>query len=276
MVILRLLPFLLFPPAYAGVPLSTSAVAPIEVDSRESKFESDIAEAERQINELARKNRLSNVEKAGLYREEAKKALSFKDTKQINKFSKLMSSKEKAIVFFTKEIELDPNPQAYHLRGVTYKELHQFENAKKDFTTAIEFKDQTGKYPFEYSRAEAYRLRGMVYKAEKDYPKALADLNAAIDLNPRDVAYSYGDRCDIYLKMGRPQEAAKDAETFFQAPVISKRDKEAFSKSGQCQALAEAGVTVEGCKDLEYFKEWERDFLKRTTPLQKADKNGGN
>ncbi len=273
--IIKLLSFLLLRPACAEVSVSTSVVVPMEVDSRDAKFESDIAEAEKRINELARQNRLSNEQKASLYREEAKKTLSLRDSKQINKLSKLMSSKEKAIVFFTKEIELNPNPQAYHLRGVTYQELRQYNNAIKDFTAAIQFKDQTAKYPYEYSKAEAYRLRGMTYKMEKDYPKALADVNAAIELNPRDVGYSYGDRCDIYLKMGRIKEAAKDAKAFFQSPRISKRDKENFSKSGQCQDLAEAGIHVDGCKDLAYFKEWEQKFLNKTKPSRKTLNNGG-
>lgn len=274
MIIIKLLPFLLLQPGYAEVAVSTSVVVPVEMDFRDTKFESDIAEAEKRISELARKNRLSNIEKAALYRKEAQKALARRDSKQINKFAKLMSSQEKAIAFFTKEIELNPNSQAYHLRGVAYKQLRQYENAIKDFTVAIDFKNQKAEYPFEYSKAEAYRLRGSVYKVKKDYPKALADLNAAISLNPRDATYAYGDRCDVYLKMGDSKGAAKDAEAFFRAPV-SKRDKESFSKSGQCQSLAEAGIVVEGCKSLEYFKEWQREFLKRVgTPGAGTDVQG--
>ncbi len=261
MFIVKLLPFFLLQPGHAEVPVSTSVVVPIEVDSRDKKFETDIAEAEKRISELARAQKMSSVQKAALYREEAKRALSHYDSESVNKFSKLMSSEEKAIVFFTKEIELNPNPQAYHLRGVAYKKLRQYENAIKDFTAAINFKDEQGKYPFVYSRAEAYRLRGTVYAVRKNLPLALADANSAIALDPC-ATYAYADRCGIYLDMGRVKEAAKDAEAFFQSRR-SKRDKESFSKSGQCQSLVEAGIIIKGCKNLDYFKERRREFLER-------------
>jgi tetratricopeptide (TPR) repeat protein len=261
MFIIKLLPFLFLQPVYADVDVSTSVVVPLEVDSRDAKFESDIAEAEKRINELARKNRLSNIEKSALYRKEAQKALARRDSKRVNKFSKLMSSQEKAIAFFTKEIELNPNPQAYHLRGVAYKQLRQYDKAIKDFTVAIEFKSDKAEYPFEYSRAEAYRLRGNVYKAQKNYAKALGDVNSAIELNPKPT-FAFADRCAINLKMGNVKSAVKDAESFFQGPV-SMRDKEIFAAGGQCQSLVEAGATVKGCKDLEYFKAQERDLLER-------------
>jgi len=273
MFILKLLPFFLLQPGHAEIDVSTSVAVPIEVDSRDEKFEADIAEAEKRINELARAKKMSSVQKAALYREEAKKALSRYDSGNVNKFSRLMSSEEKAIVFFTKEIELDPNPQAHHLRGVAYKKLRRYENAIKDFTEAINFKDEQGKYPFMYSRAEAYRLRGSVYAVQKDYSPALADANSAIALDPR-ATYAYADRCGIYLDMGRVKEAAKDAEAFFQSGR-SKRDKEIFSKSGQCQSLMEAGMIVKGCKSLEYFKEWQREFLQRVgSPGDKSGMEG--
>lgn len=273
MFIIKILSFLLLQPGFAEVSVSTATALPVEVDSRDAKFESDIAEAERKINELARENSLSNAQKAALYRKEAEKALSRYDSEKVNKFSRLMASEEKAIVFFSKEIELSPNPQAFHLRGVAYKQLRQYENAIKDFSAAIDFKDEKGRYPFEYSRAEAYRLRGMVYMAQKDYPGALADLTAAIAQDPRGSTYAYGDRCAVYLKMGSLKEAAKDAEYFFKSP-LSGRDKERFSKSGQCQALAEAGVSVKGCKSQEYFKEWQREFIKQVgTPKDESDED---
>jgi tetratricopeptide (TPR) repeat protein len=274
MFIVKILSFLLLQPGYAEVSISTATALPVEVDSRDARFESDIAEAERKINELARKNSLSNAQKAALYRKEAEKALSRDDSGKVNEFSRLMASEEKAIVFFSKEIELSPNPQAFHLRGVAYKQLRQYENAIKDFSAAINFKDEKGQYPFEYSRAEAYRLRGMVYMAQKDYPGALADLTAAIAQDPRGATYSYGDRCAVYLKMGSLKEAAKDAEDFFKSP-LSGRDKERFSKSGQCQTLAEAGVSVKGCKSLEYFKEWGKEMAKRAANQEGKSSDDG-
>lgn len=274
MFIVKLLPFFILQPGYAEIPVSTSVVVPIEIDSRDKKFETDIAEAEKRINELTRTQKLSSVQKAALYREEAKKALSRYDSESVNSFSQLMSSEEKAIVFFTKEIELNPNPQAYHLRGVAYKKIRRYESAIKDFTAAIGFKNEKGEYPFVYSRAEAYRLRGMVYAAQKDYPKALDDVNSAISSDPHNATFAYGDRCAINLTMGEIKEAAKDAETFFRSPV-SKRDKESFSKSGQCQSLAEAGIAIDGCKSLEYFKEWQSEFLKQVgTPNDTRNKVG--
>lgn len=261
MFIVRLLPFLLLQQGYAEVSVSTAIAVPVEVSSRDAKYESDIAEAEKRIDELDREQKLSAAQKAALYRKEAEKALSRYDSENVNKFAGLMSSGEKAIIFFTKEIELDPNPQAHHLRGVAYKKLRQYKNAIKDFTAAIDFKDEKGQYPFIYSRAEAYRLRGMVYTFQRDYPRALADVNSAIAFDPR-ATYAYQDRCWIYLEMGRVKEAAKDAEAFFQAPV-SKRDKENFSKSGQCRYIAEAGIIVKGCMTPDYFKEQQREFLQR-------------
>lgn len=76
-----------------------------------------------------------------------------------------MEKYAEAIDDFSKEIKLNPNPQAYNDRGQCYTALGQFDKAIADHTTAISLNPKDD-YAYEY-RADAYD------KAEKpDLAKA--------------------------------------------------------------------------------------------------------
>jgi len=83
---------------------------------------------------------------------------------------------DKAIVAFTKAIELDPNHAlAYSNRGWAYIQLGQYEQALADCTKAIELNPNL---------ALAYNNRAWAYMELGQYEQALADYTKAVELDP--------------------------------------------------------------------------------------------
>ncbi len=87
---------------------------------------------------------------------------------------------DKAIIAFTKAIELDPELAfAYNNRGWAYIELGQYEQAIADCTKAIELDPEL---------ALAYNNRGWAYIELGQYEQGIADCTKAIELNPNLLA----------------------------------------------------------------------------------------
>jgi len=82
----------------------------------------------------------------------------------------------KAIVAFTKAVELDPSLAiAYSNRGWAYIELGQYEHAITDCNKAIEI---------DPSLAIAYSNRGWAYIELGQYEQAITDYDRAVELDP--------------------------------------------------------------------------------------------
>lgn len=83
-----------------------------------------------------------------------------------------------AVAAFTEVIGLDPdNIEAYMGRAEAYKGLKQYDDAKADYTTAIERTDE-----MPYTQAQAYTGRAEVYELTDESTAAESDYSMAIGL----------------------------------------------------------------------------------------------
>lgn len=83
-----------------------------------------------------------------------------------------------AVAAFTEVIGLDPdNIEAYMGRAEAYKGLKQYDDAKADYTTAIERTDE-----MPYAQAQAYTGRAEVYELTDESTAAESDYSMAIGL----------------------------------------------------------------------------------------------
>ncbi len=86
---------------------------------------------------------------------------------------------DKAIDYFTAEIQRDPSPQAYRQRGIAHAAMANFENSVADFTEVIR-RDQDD--------VATYNDRGNALRKLGRFDKALADFTAVIDRGVRHPA----------------------------------------------------------------------------------------
>jgi tetratricopeptide (TPR) repeat protein len=92
---------------------------------------------------------------------------------------------DRALEFFTAELRKQPHSAwAYHMRGIIWYDLHDYQKAISDEDEAISLDPKD---------ALAYHNRANAYYAKHDYIKAIADYNEATRLDPRDAA-SYENR----------------------------------------------------------------------------------
>ena len=115
---------------------------------------------------------------------------------------------QKAISYFAKAIELNPNlAMAYYNRGTTYYDLGQYPKAISDFTRAIELNPEF---------ALAYSNRGVAYAKLGEYQKAIDDCSKAIEIDPK-LANAYNNRGVAYALQKFPTAACGD---FYQAEIL--------------------------------------------------------
>jgi tetratricopeptide (TPR) repeat protein len=100
---------------------------------------------------------------------------------------------DKAILDFTKAIEIKPSAEAYFRRGIAYDD-----KADSEVLKGIEIKKIDPK------SADAYNRRSSAY-----VDKAISDFNKAIELNP-EYAEAYNKRAMGYFKKGKNEEAFSD------------------------------------------------------------------
>lgn len=92
------------------------------------------------------------------------------------------SNYTEAVAAFTEVIKLDPsNIEAYMGRAEAYKGLKQYDDAKADYTTAIERTDE-----MPYTQAQAYTGRAEVYVLTEESSAAESDYTSAIGLLDQD------------------------------------------------------------------------------------------
>jgi tetratricopeptide (TPR) repeat protein len=157
---------------------------------------------------------------------------------------------DNAITEFTNAINLDSsNAQAYHNRGVLYRDKGEYDSAVSDFNRAVTLDPNNGAVFFSrgktylaqgnYDQAIAdfskaielglknesnesnislfYCKRGESYMAQGGYDRAMADLNKAIELY-RGNGLAYALRAEIYFQAGQRTQAIEDLEKAIPPP----------------------------------------------------------
>lgn len=108
---------------------------------------------------------------------------------------------DKAIVLFSKTIELDPKKiAAYYLRGLLYMEKNEYDKALADYNKGIELDPNS---------AFSYSIRASIYFKIPEYDNAMADYSKAIELNPK-IAEYYNGRASVYFVKREYDKALDD------------------------------------------------------------------
>ena len=166
-----------------------------------------------------------------------------------------LNSYEKAIVDYTKAIELDPkSTHAYSERGRAYGNFKQYEKAIADYTQVIQL-EPTDAYAFFnrglayirldlYGKALAdltqaieldpklslpYASRGFTFGALGEYEKAFADYSLAMDLEPK-IGWAYTNRGNTYHDLGQYENAIAD---YNKAIQLAPTDALAYTSRGE-------------------------------------------
>lgn len=159
-----------------------------------------------------------------------------------------------AVAAFTEVIGLDPdNIEAYMGRAEAYKGLKQYDDAKADYTTAIEKTDE-----MPYTQAQAYTGRAEVYvlteessAAESDYTSAIGLLdqdnvgekeNVAADLITQLKIRVLQLHAEICMKLGWYDKALEDYARLEELGVDMSED--GASKSSQQNESSAGGAYV--------------------------------
>ncbi|WP_228060151.1 tetratricopeptide repeat protein [Plectonema radiosum] len=131
-----------------------------------------------------------------------------------------MGNYEDALKDFDRAIEIDPNnKRAIAHRGITYRFMKRNEDALQDFDRAIEIDP-------DYTWAIAQR--GFTYRQMKRYEDALKDFDRAIEIDPNDE-WAIVQRGITYREMKRYEDAIKD---FDRAIEIDPNYKWAIAQRG--------------------------------------------
>jgi len=109
---------------------------------------------------------------------------------------------DRALEIYSHLILISPNHYLYNHRGLVYFSLSQYEEALKDFTTAIDIEPRD---------TRVYTNRGLTHRMLKQYDKALKDFEHSLELNPlwTDTFYS---RALTYYDMGDLHGAIEDCD----------------------------------------------------------------
>ena len=157
-----------------------------------------------------------------------------------------------AVAAFTEVIKMDPsNIEAYMGRAEAYKCLEQYDEAKADYTTAIEKTDE-----MPYTQAQAYAGRAEVYDLTDETEAAESDCSAAIALLDED---GVGEKeniaqalirelrirvlqfhAEVCMKLGLYDKAAEDYEKLAELGVNMSED--AAADSSQQEAVSADGA----------------------------------
>ena len=159
-----------------------------------------------------------------------------------------------AVAAFTEVIKMDPsNIEAYMGRAEAYKCLEQYDDAKADYTTAIEKTDD-----MPYTQEQAYAGRAEVYDLTDETEAAESDCSAAIALLDED---GVGEKeniaqalirelrirvlqfhAEVCMKLGLYDKAAEDYEKLAELGVNMSED--AAADSSQQEAVSADGAYV--------------------------------
>lgn len=159
-----------------------------------------------------------------------------------------------AVAAFTEVIKMDSsNIEAYMGRAEAYKCLEQYDEAKADYTTAIEKTDE-----MPYTQAQAYAGRAEVYDLTDETEAAESDCSAAIALLDEDgvgekenIAQAFirelrirvlQFHAEVCMKLGLYDKAAEDYEKLAELGVNMSED--AAADSSQQEAVSADGAYV--------------------------------
>lgn len=113
---------------------------------------------------------------------------------------------ERALEDFKKAISIDSEFfRPYYNRGTLMLNLKRYEEALKDLDKVIALNPPI--------LALAYAKRGEVKRELKDYRGSLQDFKQALARNPNNYGV-YGNRADVYMRLGETRKAINDFETF--------------------------------------------------------------
>ena len=103
-----------------------------------------------------------------------------------------------AVQYYGEAIKLNPQMLvAYTNRGISYTQLHQYEEAIVDYTKAIKLQPRISRN---------YFLRGMAHKLAGNLDAALVDYNEAIRVGPSHAKYHIG-LGEVYLRTQKYDDA---------------------------------------------------------------------
>ena len=117
---------------------------------------------------------------------------------------------DKAVLEFTKAIELDPdNPDGYSGRGLAYVLAKEYDKSFADLNTVITIVEDSSDKVVYTNPEVAYFYRGVGYMAKGNHNLAIEDFSKAIELNP-DYADAYQARGRLSFTMGKDRQAFAD------------------------------------------------------------------
>lgn len=142
------------------------------------------------------------------------------------------------ITLWTEAIRMNHlNPFGYNQRGVAYLTSGFYNEAKRDFSIAIQIDPQ-------YS--DAYVCRGIVFLTFKNYKEALSDMTKAIKIDPKNVL-AYHNLGYTLSTIGRAEEAV---DAYSRAIELKIDYGEAYV--GRGIAYLELKDTISACTDFRY------------------------
>jgi tetratricopeptide (TPR) repeat protein len=105
------------------------------------------------------------------------------------------------------------------------------------------------------SQADFWVFCASLHLAREQWLQAERALNEALGRKPKDLGSIYRDRCLVRLKLGRPEEAAKDG-----AEAVRRAPDDAVALNNFGVACSECGRFEEAIGLLERCIEWSSDF----------------
>lgn len=146
------------------------------------------------------------------------------------------AAEKKMIASFTNEINAHPDEDYWYImRGTTYREAGQLNDALMDFTMAV------NKNP---KNAKAYRERGWTHALMGKWKEAAEDNSIAIELNPK-YADAYIGRSRDYAELGEFDKAVEDAT---RAIELNPKNHMAFlNRAGALYALKRLKEAMVDC-----------------------------
>lgn len=109
---------------------------------------------------------------------------------------------EAAIRDLNKVVSLDPSADSYRTRADSYARHGDLDKAIADYNKVLELDPKS---------ASGFRNRGTAYGEKKNYERAIEDLSRAIELEPQEAQWVF-DRAMLKAKHGQYDAAMIDAE----------------------------------------------------------------
>jgi tetratricopeptide (TPR) repeat protein len=181
---------------------------------------------------------------------------------------------DRAIVDYTRVVEIHPQVAAYSNRGYAYTHKRDYDRAFADYASAAatdagyadtyfnrgnaydDIKD-FDRAAVEYSRAiaidpmsaDSYSDRGLAYAANGHYDRAIADYDRALAIDPKD-AQAYDSRGGAFVGLGRYDDAIADFTKAIElypthATAYEHRGYARFYRGGFKDAVADLSRSLE-------------------------------